>query len=63
MLRYLGAHPDAADTLDGVAVWWLSGKAPLAAVAQALETLVAKGLLQRRPSPDGKQLYSASRKS
>jgi len=46
ILRYLDAHPDALDTADGIAKWWVyaDGKA----VEKAIERLMQKGILQRR---------------
>lgn len=46
ILRYLEAHPDALDTAEGIAKWWVyaDGKT----VEKALQKLVQKGILQRR---------------
>jgi hypothetical protein len=48
ILEYLVDHSDAADTLEGVAEWWLlqhAIRSRTADVAEALADLVARGLL------------------
>jgi DNA-binding transcriptional ArsR family regulator len=48
IVRYLVAHPQAADTLDGVVQWWLLGEGRMlqrASVEHALDWLLAQGLL------------------
>jgi hypothetical protein len=58
--RYLIDHPDAADTLEGVALWWLSGNvgdAFLAAVHEALRRLVVSGDAAARTMIDGTVIY------
>lgn len=61
LLAYLQQHPQAADTLRGIANWWL----PLQRyengcrqVEYALAELVAAGVLCREPLPDGEMLYT-----
>lgn len=64
VLGYIGAHPNAADTLDGIARWWLPQQRYVTAQARiqaALERLVADGSLQLRRLPDGTALYSLGR--
>jgi len=59
---YVGAHPHAADTLQGVSRWWLVGldnAATLLEIEQALEALVTDGTIDRRQLPDGSVLYMA----
>lgn len=61
LLAYLQQHPQAADTLRGIANWWLplqryeNGRQH---VERALSGLVAAGLLCREPLPDGEMLYT-----
>jgi len=61
VLGYLDAHPDAADTLDGIITWWL----PLqryenarARIERVLAHLVDRGVLRRDRLPDGAELYA-----
>ncbi len=47
--HYLWRHPNACDTAEGIARWWLLGahtSPPLPLVMSALDHLVALGLLQ-----------------
>lgn len=58
--RYLTANPNAADTLEGVALWWLSGnvsEAYLADVHEALTRLINSGKAARRTMVDGTVIY------
>jgi hypothetical protein len=62
ILRYLALHPDAADSEDGIAGWWIpamgmstSGEA----VADALRELHRKGHIERTTLPDGRVIYRA----
>ncbi|MBD3318175.1 MAG: hypothetical protein GF344_20520 [Chitinivibrionales bacterium] len=62
--RYLHAHPHAADTVDGVAIWWLTRQRfveTLDTVEQALEYLVATGDVKKTLTADGNPLYSLSK--
>jgi hypothetical protein len=50
LLGYLREHPNAMDTLKGIADWWLPRhqvRVGVERVAQALETLEARGLIER----------------
>ncbi len=57
---YLDQHPDAADTVDGIAKWWLP--APWCvdpdSVQSALTRLEAQGAVSRRTLADQHVLYS-----
>jgi Fe2+ or Zn2+ uptake regulation protein len=60
ILEYLRKHPDAQDTLDGIAEWWLpeeNVKTRTATVEEALSQLVAKGLVSARRGTDAKIHY------
>jgi hypothetical protein len=53
ILAYLAEHPDAADTLEGIAEWWLLEqqiKCSMTHVQGAVDELVADGLLIKRSS-------------
>ncbi len=60
VMEYLEAHPDAADSLDGIAQWWLgSGDrgADPAAVQQALDRLVRQRTVEQVTMVDGRVIY------
>ncbi len=57
--RYLAAHPNASDTVEGVQAWWLPRGVPEATVRKALDILVADGAVSRRQLPDGNLIYAA----
>jgi hypothetical protein len=62
--RYLRHHPDAADTAEGIARWWLGGRChenELRRVQQAIAVLVERGLMQKQTLPDGAEIYRAGR--
>jgi hypothetical protein len=64
ILRYLRSHPDAADTAEGIARWWLGGRRyedNLARVLEAMPALVAEGLVEKQTLPDGAEVYRAGR--
>ena len=49
VLQYLRSHPDAMDTLDGIAEWWLMRQrihASVTSVARVLRLLVENGLVE-----------------
>jgi hypothetical protein len=57
---YLAAHPMAADSVEGVARWWLQGSGVTGThqeVEAALETLVRHGRMRRVALADGSTLY------
>ena len=59
--RYLEKHPNAADSLEGIQRWWLIRHRyaeDTLQVEQALELLIAKGIVVRRILPDGRAVYS-----
>ncbi len=60
---YVALHPHAADTLQGVARWWLSVELGLEAapgeIEVALVELEREGHVERRKLPDGTTLYAA----
>ena len=65
ILDYLRSHPDAQDTLAGIAEWWLPEgniKTQLKTVAEALAELVAKDLVIQRKSKDDQIHYRINQK-
>lgn len=60
ILRYLDDHPDAADTVDGIAQWWIPAhcRADRQSVQSALTRLEALGAVRRRTLTDRHVLYS-----
>jgi hypothetical protein len=60
---YLQHHPDAADTVEGIANGWLAGDYARPAVERALSELVQRRVLHARIGPDGSAVYSAARQS
>jgi hypothetical protein len=58
LIAYWLDRPRAADTLDGICRWWLTGE-PVAAecVAQALSWLVERGVVAAHEAADGRVRY------
>jgi Fe2+ or Zn2+ uptake regulation protein len=49
ILAYLAEHPDASETLDGIAEWWLMRqqiRANVTTLATALRRLTERGVLE-----------------
>jgi hypothetical protein len=62
---YLGANPEAQDTLEGIVHWWLpelDNKARAAVVKKALDELVAAGLISAHQGKDSQISYRVSRR-
>jgi hypothetical protein len=60
ILSYLASHPAAADTMEGIARWWITRQRIEEArerVQHALDALVAAGRLESRVTPAGRALY------
>jgi hypothetical protein len=60
IVSYLGKHPEAQDTLEGIANWWLTFERielSTNAVADALQSLMQQGIVTLRVSGDGTTLY------
>lgn len=63
--RYLLDHPNAADTLAGIAQWWLSGAVDpdwLTKVQRVIDQLVTDGEMARRTLRDGTVIYERNRR-
>ncbi len=59
--RYLDAHPNVADSVEGIVHWWLTRQRledATEVVEEALERLAAKGEVTKTITGEGKILYS-----
>lgn len=66
ILRYLEKRPDAAETVDGVAHWWLLRQRyedSRLVVQQALEYLETSGCVSKTVSNDGRVYYRCANPS
>jgi hypothetical protein len=64
ILRYITAHPDACDSLEGIVSWWLTRQRHDDArreVMAAVQHLVASGRMEASTGLDGSTLYCAAR--
>ncbi len=62
IMKYLETNPQAGDTLEGIARWWLLQQQvsdSVSAVHKALEQLKTKGFVEERKSPSGQTVYFA----
>ena len=58
--RYVIAHPDAADTVEGIHRWWLLPtlhEESIMRVEEAVEQLVSEGVLRSISPEDGRVIY------
>jgi hypothetical protein len=65
ILDYLKKHPDASDTLEGIATWWLEQQRIerlVDEVAEALELLIKKGAVRARKINDSVTTYKIKKK-
>lgn len=63
-MAYLQRHPDSADTIEGIAGWWLKLKEidhAVDEVAEALELLLAEGKVQEVKYGKNMPLYKLVR--
>ncbi len=64
IVAYLAANPLAADSIEGIARWWLvpgAGGGPTRGdVEQAVAALVARGLLREVRLSDGSVIYQGA---
>ena len=61
---HLRQHPDARDTVRGIASWWLApiGVNAMDALIEAvLEEMVTEGAIVRTQLPDGASVYGNAR--
>jgi hypothetical protein len=64
ILSRLLRNPNAGDTLEGIATWWLDidrRHLPLKTAAAALDILLKTGQIKARPLPGGPTLYKINR--
>ncbi|MBW0001697.1 MAG: hypothetical protein JO015_21585 [Verrucomicrobia bacterium] len=64
VLAYIVRHPQAQDTVEGIAEWWLLEQQIHRAVSEvetALSQLMAKGFLIARRGGDGRTYYGLNR--
>jgi hypothetical protein len=64
ILRYLDAHPQAADTARGIHEWWVVKQVfseSLESVQIALDLLVERGLVERVDRPGTPSVYQRVR--
>ncbi len=55
ILAYFAEHPQATDTAEGVAQWWITShqdRTSASRVVRVLDGLVAKGLIERQGNGD-----------
>jgi Fe2+ or Zn2+ uptake regulation protein len=63
--RYFQQHPQAADTVDGIAKWWLPRfgiNLPLESVLRALERMADAGELSKSEKRDGSVIYALAQR-
>jgi hypothetical protein len=61
---YLTSHPNAADTIEGIAMWWLPGKRIEESslfVQQALDYLDSKSIVKTNVNISGNKVYSSNK--
>ena len=64
IIRYLLKHPDAGDTIEGIATWWIAierVETGIEEVRSAVNGLVSKGILIPREIRNGPQVYFVNR--
>ncbi|HRP24343.1 MAG TPA: hypothetical protein PLF79_02900 [Thauera sp.] len=60
---YLACHPEAVDSEEGIARWWLRSRgleATADEVHTALQRLIAFHAVRVTHTPDGRQVYGAA---
>jgi DNA-binding PadR family transcriptional regulator len=60
ILAYLSDNPDAGDTFDGIAEWWLLSqqiKFETRNVSEAVARLVSEGLIEEHQGADTRKTY------
>jgi Fe2+ or Zn2+ uptake regulation protein len=65
ILDYLREHPDAQDTLGGIAEWWLPQddiNNRTVTIKEALDELVAEGLISEHEGKDAQTSYRITKR-
>ena len=63
---YVEKNPEAQDTLDGIVQWWLpeaQHQTRTALIKEALDELVAAGLITAHKAKDAQIFYRATRRA
>ena len=63
---YLATRPNAADTAEGILHWWLKRQqfeTSLTVVHQAIDILIAQGVLFEASTPGGETIYRCNSQS
>ena len=63
ILAYLSRCPQAADTVEGIAHWWIMRQRLVESVEEvqrSIESLKAKGLISEHTGPDGRSIFTAT---
>ncbi len=61
VLKYLSRNPDAKDTREGIATWWLRQQQiddAIQTVHRALDLLVQRGLIVEHRAPDHRSYFT-----
>jgi len=61
IVRYLRAHPGAADTLDGAARWWLHHQPSHEVMERAMAMLVNRKILEKHVLLEGTTVFRCGR--
>ncbi|WP_447979256.1 hypothetical protein [Candidatus Nitrospira bockiana] len=64
ILRYVVEHPEAKDTIEGIARWWVRAddrRWPRELVHEAVEELVARGWIVRRETTASHVVYGLNK--
>lgn len=55
---HFAAHPNAADSVEGISAWWLHGDVSKHLVEQALKELANQGFVTTRRTTNGTVIYA-----
>jgi hypothetical protein len=53
----LEENPEATDTIEGIAKWWLGDKYPVSEVAEVISQLIEEGAIVRRQGKNSRSVY------